>query len=310
MQKFVNKLKKHVIFLSVVLITVYLIVISFYKYLNEYYFVPKKYYYEMVEKCNKDILDSDCELFENYHRKMVPEEALAKEDTVSLASNIVQNYDFAFLQFLGPLLIIIVSSYGIHKEMNSGMVKNYLTRMDYKSYMKRIFLSSVKYAWLFPLTLIIIFLIAGFVTNFNFIVDSSRLESVTYGNFKHSNYLLYTLLMCLLTFLHSIFQGNLGLICCKRNRNFVVSVITSYMLFMVVNIFSYLIVSGLFLSRFLNVRDTGEYFNLTGYWWFPDGINYIFLFGVTLLLVALSYAALYFTYRKKEGVLIENEKND
>jgi len=309
MSKILFKLKNNRFLIIVVLIISFLTFKSFMKYFNEYHFGYAKWYYEMIEVCKVDSESDECKQFEIYERGN-PKEIMAKLDTISLASEAIEMHTFTILHFLGPLLMIIVSTASIHREINTGMVRNYMTRMNYKSYLKRIFLSSIKYAWLFPLTIVIIVLISGYITNFNFVIDNEKIGVSYYSEYRYNNYFIYTFLMCVILFLHSVFHSNLGLICCKKNKNFIVSVISSYMLFTLINLFFYIVVGGLFVFRFLGINDLGDYFSLTGYWFFRDKPDYILIFVITLFLVIVSYIFLYLVYRKKEGVLMENEKNN
>ena len=197
-----------------------------------------------------------------------------------------------------------------HKELSSGIFKYYLNRMSYKKFLKRIMFISFRRAWVLPISLIFVFLISCFITGFNFSIHESVKNIAVYDSFKYNNFLVYSLVIVLLLFIISLFYGNLAVLCCKKNKNSLITIILSYVLFIAVDIFILVIVYSLIINNLLGFKELSDYFNITGYWFFKGNINYLLVLLIASIISVCSYILLYFSYHNKEKVIYENEKQN
>lgn len=286
-----------------------LIVASFYQYFKDYYsYAPL--YYEVKDKCDNGDKES-CLKFENvYKYTLDPKEKFDRLDVITLTSEIVENSYFSMLQWIGPLLVIVLIIDLFHKELSSGIFKYYLNRMSYKKFLKRIMFISFRRAWVLPISLIFVFLISCFITGFNFSIHESVKNIAVYDSFKYNNFLVYGLVIVLLLFIISLFYGNLAVLCCKKNKNSLITIILSYVLFIAVDIFILVIVYSLIINNLLGFKELTDYFNITGYWFFKGNINYLLVLLIASIISVCSYILLYFSYHNKEKLIYENEKQN
>ncbi len=305
-----KKIKKYIfqnsLSIIVVLISIFIVGISFHQYFNDYYgYAPK--YYEYQKQCKQDKNKESCKIIKQMEN---PKEKFKKLDVITLSCEIVQNHAFVYVQLLAPLFIIIITINRIHEEINCGIFRYYLTRMKYKDYIKKIFKSSLKPAMLFPCLLILIFLISGVITNFNFRVDSEVLKIAVYDSWKYHNFILYGLILCIVQYLMGVFYGNLGLLFCKKNKNKLIAILLGYITFFVVDIVFYVVIYALIINKIFGYHTLMKYFNLLGYFSFDGKTNFAFVIIISLLLVISSYFILFIFYRKKERMILANEKEN
>ena len=67
---------------------------------------------------------------------------------------------------------------------------------------------------------------------FNFNVSESTKIIAVYSKYKYNNFLLYGIVICVLQYLMSIFYGSIALFSSTKNKNPIISVIVSYVIFL------------------------------------------------------------------------------
>ncbi|MBO5138094.1 MAG: hypothetical protein J6B89_00430 [Bacilli bacterium] len=302
-------IKNNKLSIFVYLFLLLLIFASFYKYFKDYYsYAP--YYYDLEEKCESGNKKSCIEFEKKYKYVMDPREKFKQVDTITLASEIIETSYFSILQWIAPLIIIILVVDSFHRELSSGIFKYYLNRMTYKKYLKRLFFISLKVSWVLPVCLLLVFLISGLLTGFNFSITDYAISSPFYYSFKYNNFIIYEIVICILIFLMSLLYGNLTVICSKKNKNGLITIVISYIAFLMVDLFIYVVFYALILNQIIGITNMTDYFNITGYWFFDNDMNYILLILIALLITFTSYVAVYFSYRSKEKLIYENEKQN
>lgn len=211
-----------------------------------------------------------------------------------------------------PLFVFIPAIHKFHSELSSKHIKNCLTRMTYKEYLIKNYLHCLKYALILPIFVIFLMLgsciIAG---GFNF---GSGTELGLYGwlsaapDIKYLDILgefMFTYVFNI--FLHSIIYINLGLFFCKKNSNFLVNIILSYIGYIVLCIITEL-GGGLLFGRILKIHGITDTLNLFNIWIYDNVISLPAITSYSALLVIITTIIVYLIYRDKEGVLIEVEK--
>ena len=223
-----------------------------------------------------------------------------KRDTLTTFDKILNDSEYSFIYFLAvPFLIIMSSMYEISKRFKSGEIKNRLTRESYNSYIKDVFKSSYKSVLLWPLITIYV-LIFSYMISGTFEVSTESIaftkEILSPALFIFS-YLLNTILM-------SIFYINIGLLLVPENRNYLVTVIETSMVY-----YGITLTNTFFIISFVlkNIKDAENYFD------FFDMYNYkereLIPFNLLCLGVSLiSSLVVYIKYRNKEKIVIKLEK--
>lgn len=214
------------------------------------------------------------------------------------------------IQIIGPLFVIVPSIIQFHKELSSGYIKNVLTRVEYKKYMKRKYLEALKCSLILPIFIMIMFLCCCVLAK-GFALGSNA-EYYGWVMSPDPKYLTnlpsFMFTYVFVIFLHSILYINLGLLFCKKNSNVLVSIVLGYLFFIVLDIVMEILLGNIILSLLLNLRNLTDSFNLFNIWvydnvkslWLVIGYSFALVFSTTLLLIK--------TYKNKESVLIEIEK--
>ena len=114
-------------------------------------------------------------------------------------------------------------------------------------------------------------------------------------------------MICVIQFLISIFYSNIATYCCKKNKNMLVAILMSYIMFLVSMLFVYFIVYFIIINKILGFKELTDYFVISGYWFFDFNIKCIIPVAVSLILSSLSCVLLWKSYKNKESVINEYE---
>lgn len=307
------KTNKMIFFVSFVIL--FIISFSFVKYFKDN-FQYADGFYKLEEKCfsKKAGNYKFCTQFSSekemktFFKDNNPKIRFANLDAITLTCEIVENELFSILQLLAPLLIIISVVGAVNGIFNTGMFKYYLTRVNYRTFLKTTFKKVFKIALIIPCSLIIIFIISCLITKFNFNVSESTKIMAVYSKYKYNNFLLYGIVICVLQYLMSIVYGTIALFSSTKNKNPVISVIVSYVIFLLEYLFVYIGVYVIIINKILGFKDLTDYFNITGYWFFDENINYLLLILIASLIAVFNFIFIYYKLINKEKVVMEYEK--
>lgn len=313
------KLKFNKYILIPILIITGLIVISFYNFYKPYYkFINN--YNSIKENCyeKKNINHPICQLSYYQDESVLkyfienndPYKRLNELDLYTVYHSIIENEVYNVLQFLLPLLIMIMVVGTLHQEYSSGMFKNYLTRQNYKSYLKDKYKIVLKSSLLIPISFVVILLISAILTKFNTKIASSVYSIAVYSEFKYNHFFLYFIGFCLITYFMSVFYVNIGLFCVKKTKNTTLAIIMGYILFLIIDIIIYVVIYAFILYKLLNLNVSEEIFNITGYFFTDTKINLIKMLLVSFILQGLSTFILYKFYQNKQEVIENSEKQN
>lgn len=298
-------------------IFLFLIIIgkAYYQYYKDYFsYAP--IYYEIKEKCGENGTDPNyehCQYYpgdnlERYLQESDPVKKYERLDAISLSMSIIQSPDFGVVQVLSPLFLAIAVIGTLHAEWKSGIFRQQLLQMDYKKYRRKMLLFPFKIAWIPPCTILLILFLSCMITKFNFQVDPSTLDMFFYDAWNYHHFPLYTMMICSLQYLISLFFSYLALYCVQKNKNLLVAIISGYLLCLFATLFVYLVVYVIFLNKILGWKDLTEYFTITGYWYFDSSIHYFLLFAIAIVLVLCSFGINYYFYQKKERIILNYER--
>ncbi len=313
------KIKKNKYIILSFLIIMFVIGISFYQFYKENFSYAKDYYI-IKQNCyeKENIQHEYCKMFskkeylESYIKNNNPKEKYKELDAITLTCTIVETTFFSILQFFSPLLIIIALIGTIQPDFSSGIVKNYLLRMDYKKYLIQVKKQIIKISLITPISLLVIFIASLFITKFNFNIPMTAdfINLSVYEPWKYSHFLLYGFGICVAQFFLNVLYCNIGLYCCRKNKNKLVSIIMSYIMFLVIDIFIYVVVYIFIINKILGFRNLTDFFNITGYWFFDNGSSFLYTILISFILQLLSSIFIHVYYKNKERVIISSESQN
>ncbi len=304
MEKWKRYIKKNNLIILAIFISIFIVLISFYQYYRDYYSYGP-YYNEIKEKCEKTKDELICKEFSTFES---PKEKLKKLDALTLTYEIVAHHEFQNFPLIEPLIIIILTINNIHSEFSSGMIKNYLTRIHYKDYLKKILKKSLKPALFLPFLFLLTFILSCLITKFNFNMDAEVKGIAVYEPFKYDHFLLYGFVLCIIHFFLGIFYGNIGILFCKKSKSKFITILYAYITYFIFVIILYAGVYALIINKILGISIPHEYFNLLAYWNLDSNNHLIIPCFFSFLFCISSYIILWKSYQRKERVLIENER--
>lgn len=229
-------------------------------------------------------------------------EEKTKRDTLTTFNEIINDSEYSFIYFLAvPFLIIMSSMYEISKRFKSGEIKNRLTRESYNNYIKDVFKSSYKSILLWPL-------ITMYVLVFSYIISGTfevSAETIAFTKEILSHPALFIFSYLLNTILMSIFYINIGLILVPENRNYLVTVIETIMVYYGITLTNTFFIISFVLKDF---KDSEKYFDFFDMYTYND--RELIPFNLLCLGVSLiSSLLVYLKYKNKEKIIIKLEKN-
>lgn len=206
-------------------------------------------------------------------------------------------------EFVLILIIVIGSTFYVTKFLRSRVILNELVRNNYNDVKKKLFFSSWKYSLLVSLMLFIIFIIVILF------VGNTELNVYHLSNTIFSgNILVYFGVLLLNSFILTLIYTNISLIVARKEHNYILAVIKSYILIIGIEIFFetilYNIIYKLFGSSF------GAYFNLLTVYNYSYTEENLLVIWVLLAILTVTFIILHFRYRNKERLVIDCEKND
>lgn len=306
-------MKKKKILILCLLFIIIVIGKSFKEVITEY--VPNMNEYNEI-KYNCPGKSEVCLKFKNsqeLEKYLKEENPQRKFDAITLSTYVVEtSSSFGILVFLSPLIMILLAVFKIHSDINSGFIKNILTREKYSSLIKKYVFIASKIALIIPFIYILIFLLSLFLTGFNISsISENMVLRPEYDTFKYNQFFLYGLILIGIQYILHFSYALIGIFVSFINKNKILCIIFGYIYFIILCLV-YLIV-GAFIFRDIIGFNYGDinYFNLIGNYWFFNDLSIIWvLFLVVLSVVAVNYFILYLTVGKKEKAISMYEKQN
>src|SRR5574344_772293 len=273
----------------IIILFIILASIDSFEYLKQY-----NYFYKEAEELIK----------QGYTQLTLP----VKIDTFSLFWSFITGGKSSIIQFIYPLVLILIGTLSFHSILQSEFFKNIIIRKDYKKFVIKEVLKTYKTSLIIPIFLIILFIISMITTDFNFIphctMSMINEECITISNSERVIDLLYKTLNLILISLSFI---NVGIIVNKKNNSFILSTVISYIIIIIYQIFVS-VIAGPILSKVFNSDFFGNGLTMFSFWHYDSGVNAIYMFIYAGVMFFITLFILFLTYRKKENVIIDAEK--
>lgn len=211
-------------------------------------------------------------------------------------------------EFILIAVVVVGSSYYITKYLRNRIILNDITREKYKSIIKKIFFSAWKYALLVPLMLLIIYFII-FLNVDKFYFSEGISDTLGFvGTIFENNLVLLFLVILFKAFILSLIYININLIVSRKEHNYILSVIKTYLFIVGIELFFEIVIDN-FVGKLLSFKY-GFLFNIINIYTYSyveyDLTQVFILLGIFLV----TFIPLFLIYRNKEKLIIDVEKND
>lgn len=224
------------------------------------------------------------------------------------ASNAYDMFVFDFYrnyinEFIVILIIVVCSTYFVTKYLRNRTIINNINRENYKSIKKKLFISSWRYSLLVPIMLIIVFILTFIMTG-NGDNGYPYLENTIFEN----NILLYFFFIVIQSFILTFIHTNITLIISRKEHNYILSVIKSFVCIVGISLFVEIVNTNIIFGLFNASR--GIDFNIFEMYDLFDKDDVVYNLMWNLIMLAISFVILFISYKNKEKLIIDSEKND
>ena len=224
---------------------------------------------------------------------------------------IVGNDVTQYLQLLGPFLIMICAIWKFLKELKSGYLKNIVTRIDYRKYIKKHWLKSLRCTLIIPAFLIFLFicsLIMSKSLDYQFSLSENSGGGVWVERIFFENVPLNSFVYLLNFILQAIFWINLAYIVARDSKNMILSLITTFLVYMGLWYFFEVFIGFCVGRTVLHMENLYSYFSFTTIWSWELIDNLLLFTLIQFAFAFISTLVLIVFYNNKEKVIMNNEK--
>ena len=186
---------------------------------------------EAIEKCNKDEIPENMITFCEEVKKLPN----LRPEFYSMFYN-TYSQGFNFMIFIIFILVIIQPTKNICYFLKNNVIKNTLTRQKYKKTIVKLFLEAYKPALLLPILTIIAIITCYILTGNIDFNNAIKGHTVSWTLSSMKNPILFSIVYILRIFMISLIYINISLIVCKKNHNFIIATILSYLSFIAIEI--------------------------------------------------------------------------
>lgn len=229
-------------------------------------------------------------------------EEMEKPDFFDALSNIVISRIF-IIDFFGILVLIIPTLFMVNQIFKDQVLINLLTRESYSKFLRKLFAKVYRYIWLFP-TLLIIFI--GLLLSFTKLNLSIDVFS------SNDNPIVFLICYVLNSLVVSGIYLNIALISLRYKHNYVVSCITSFIVYLALVLFFQIGIDYVLIQNTLEIDELVGLFTTTGIFevnfWREISILAYLLINISLYIIFA--IGVYFCYKNKEKLIIHCEKNN
>lgn len=218
----------------------------------------------------------------------------------------IEYFTFNRVSFLLFILIVTPSIFFTSRYMKNKMIINEATRCGYKHSLVNYFKKAYRPVFIVPLLILLSFGTAYLLTG-NFNVGTKYINSIPWTADFVSNPWVFITLFILNAIVLSFLYINVSLIVVRKNHNFFLTLILSFLLLYGYDIFLEIFIGGILFTVIFH-SDFAVYFNVLNVANFNDTLGLIAPFVVPGISLILSFIILFFKYRNKEKLIIDCEK--
>lgn len=302
MKKFIKNNYITVISFSILLIFAIYNIANYTKWYDNY----AKVVGQSIEECKKEYLEEQKESCEILLKQASTEEI--SSDYYYMSREVLSN--FGIIYYITFLFVTIPVIYNVCKVFKNKELIYEMTRQNYSDFKKKIFKEAYLKSLIIPLLLLIIFIIT-------FIFCKGSAGNIYFEEFMEEGFLekvispfLYTFTILIRSFLISIIYINISLIVVRKNHNFYIASILSYLLFIGIEVVLEGVIGRILLNNILKTNSMEIYINILNMFNLNFGKGYIMLYMPIIIILILSFIILHIKYKNKEKLIIDCEKNN
>jgi len=264
---------------------------------------------ELVTECkNNPNLELEREDYQQFCQEIMALPMRPEVDIYTAYLNIVIDGLSPTMTFL-MLFTIMPALLAISKYLKNNILKNDLTRINYKQIKKKILGHTYKFSFLVPVVMIIsLFICLVYTQNFD---TSYAIEKgyIIWNMNSTSKDLLFWVMYLLNIWIHSILYINLGLCIVRKNHNYFVSIILTFLLIMGIEAILEIVFGGIIVTSLL--KSPGMIlFNIMNSLSFNDQYGMGACMIVPLIIMIISGILVQIFYKNPEKLMIDCEQND
>ena len=216
-----------------------------------------------------------------------------------------------YFNIIASLIIYIASIYKVINVFKDRVVISLLEREKYTHFIRKLIFKMYRYSWFWGAIILLIFGVC--MINSTFDAKTPINSGMIWGESLMDNVFMFIFLYLLNIFIFTIFYLNIALIVIRKQHNYFLAVIESFLIVIGIELFLEIVVQSIFFGRILGNYDAGLVFNIMNLFSFnikeyTHGLFSLFSFNCMCLLV--SYIVIYIAYNNKEKLIVDCEKNN
>lgn len=261
-------------------------------------------YNNNLEKCQTIYYEQH----ESYCNQVMNEK-IVKRDTLTTMFDIIFEGKILDLSIFGIIIVIFPAIYNFSKKLKSGFFKNELMRLEYKKYIKKSILKTYKYALIFPIFMIFLFIVSYFISgNFNLEETLKNAPGTFFIGDDNMRKMPIFLPLFIINFLFiSVFWINISLIVLKKAKNYISTLLISFLVFLSFELLIEILIGQLLPLILPKFKNLYLYFALFNIWDYKD-VNNLFMKSLIIFIYMLiSIFIVKKIYKNKEEVILYNE---
>ena len=226
-----------------------------------------------------------------------------------IASEEILNNSSTYITYITFFLITIPVIYEVCNKFKNKEIIYELTRENYNTFKKKLFINSYKNSIIVPLSLIITFIILIIFTkdfNTSHFLEETLLNEF-YTNVK-SPY-LYIITILIKSFLISIIYINISLIISRKRHNTYISALLSFLMFIAIELILQLLIGNVLLDKIFGINGISSSLSILNIFTINLNNGYLSVYVPIIIILILSFIILHIKYKDKEKLIIDCEKN-
>lgn len=258
---------------------------------------------QIISKCEEiiEVEDETSSAFVNCKSLLEENEEPREANFFVMLSSIITN-NLNALNIILFLIIVAPSIYWINSVLKSKCIKSYYLRESNKDFIKRVLKNSYSYIWIIPLAIICLIVCCSLTSNFS-LYDGIE-NNIPWSLNTISNPLSFIIAYILRIVFYLLFYVNLGLIFSRKHRSFFVSLFTSFLTIVVLQLFYEVVIDklyGIFKYNWLLYLNFMDIFNIKDFY----GLWTSLLFPMILCII--SFIIVIILYKNKQRLLLDVE---
>lgn len=229
-------------------------------------------------------------------------------DFFTMFTNVVV-FGFGKFSFILFLFVSIPSLIYICNYLKNGVIVNDVTRVNYSLIKKKILKKSYCSLSIFPIIILIAFIICALYTkNYNpsYAIQNS---STTWSEYTLNRPIAFMICYLFNIIIHTILYINIGICIARKHHNYFIAVILSFLTFIGIEAILEIGFNGILCTSILN-SEIGIIFNIMNMISFNDSYGMIAPMIVPSIITILTFILIHILYKDKEKLIIDCAQNE